>query len=95
MIQLPSARGRRRREAGPDPAHDGASPGLEHQLYENQAAQQAELEAEALSRIKLPANTKQTEVLVRHIRDSVKKDPVISTQRAAHLDLRPRPKRTS
>jgi flagellar M-ring protein FliF len=48
-------------------------------LISEQAAQQAALEAEALSRIKLPANTKQTEVLVRHIRDSVQKDPVSST----------------
>ncbi|MDE3195077.1 MAG: flagellar M-ring protein FliF [Acidobacteriota bacterium] len=36
---------------------------------------QAEIDAEALSHIKLPANTKTTEVLVRHIRDSVQKDP--------------------
>ncbi len=47
---------------------------IESQLSENEA-QRAQLEAEALSRIKLPANTKKTEVLVRHIRDSVHKDP--------------------
>ena len=33
------------------------------------------MEAETLSRIKLPANTKKTEVLVRHIRESITKDP--------------------
>jgi flagellar biosynthesis/type III secretory pathway M-ring protein FliF/YscJ len=48
-------------------------------LISAQEAQQAELEAEALSRIKLPANTKQTEVLIRHIRDSVTKDAASST----------------
>jgi flagellar M-ring protein FliF len=48
-------------------------------LLSEQQAQQAELEAEALSRIKLPANTKQTEVLIRYIRDSVQKDAAAST----------------
>ena len=33
---------------------------------------------EVMSRIKLPVNTKTTEVLVRHIRDAVQKDPVSS-----------------
>ena len=37
---------------------------------------QAELDAETLSHIQLPANTKTTEVLVRHIRESVQKDPI-------------------
>jgi flagellar M-ring protein FliF len=48
-------------------------------LISAQEAQQAELEAEALSRIKLPANTKQAEVLVKHIRESVHKDALSST----------------
>jgi flagellar M-ring protein FliF len=47
---------------------------LERQMEDNQAVQE-QLEAEALGRIKLPANTKKTEVLVRHIRESVQKDP--------------------
>ena len=36
--------------------------------------QQAQLESEALSRIKLPVNTRKTEVLVKHIRESIHKD---------------------
>jgi flagellar M-ring protein FliF len=69
-------------------AADAATPGAiaaetaqnkMEKLISEQAAHQAEMEAEALSRIKLPENTKQTEVLVRHIRDSVQKDPVNST----------------
>jgi flagellar M-ring protein FliF len=47
---------------------------LERQMDENQA-EQDQLEAEALGRIRLPANTKKTEVLVKHIRESVQKDP--------------------
>ena len=47
---------------------------LERQMEDNDA-EQAQLEADALSRIKLPANTKKTEVLVKHIRESVQKDP--------------------
>ena len=47
---------------------------MEQQISENDA-QQAQLEAEDLSRIKLPVNTKKTEVLVKHIRESVHKDP--------------------
>jgi flagellar biosynthesis/type III secretory pathway M-ring protein FliF/YscJ len=66
---------------GSDPAAIAVQTAQERmeKLISSQQAQQAELEAEALSRIKLPANTKQTEVLVRHIRDSVQKDPVSST----------------
>ena len=45
---------------------------MEKQIAENDA-QQALLEAEALSRIKLPGNTRKTEVLVKHIRDSVQR----------------------
>jgi flagellar M-ring protein FliF len=57
------------------PAHDGAESRIQHQLDENQA-EQNQLEAETLGRIKLPPNTKKSEVLVKHIRESVKKDPV-------------------
>jgi flagellar biosynthesis/type III secretory pathway M-ring protein FliF/YscJ len=55
-------------------AGESADARLEKQMIEN-AAEQSQIEAEALSRIKLPANTKKTEVLVKHIRESVQKDP--------------------
>jgi flagellar M-ring protein FliF len=48
---------------------------LQQQIADNEA-EQAALEEQALSHIKMPANTKTTEVLVRHIRDAVTKDPV-------------------
>jgi flagellar M-ring protein FliF len=51
---------------------------LEQQISENDA-RQSQLESEVLSRIKLPASTRKTEVLVRHIRDSVHKDSVNAT----------------
>jgi flagellar M-ring protein FliF len=47
---------------------------MQDQISENNA-QQALMEAEALRGIKLPVTTKKTEVLVKHIRDSVHKDP--------------------
>ncbi len=53
---------------------ESADARLERQMEDNQA-EQDQLEAEALGRIRLPANTKKTEVLVRHIRESVQKDP--------------------
>ncbi|MDP9054943.1 MAG: flagellar M-ring protein FliF [Acidobacteriota bacterium] len=46
---------------------------MQQQLSENEALQ-AQIESEMLSKIKLPANTKKTEVLMNHIRDSVQKD---------------------
>ena len=48
---------------------------LEQQLADTQAAQ-AQLEAETLGRIKLAANTKKGDVLARHLRESIQKDPV-------------------
>lgn len=62
---------------------DGAPRGtvesrIESQLTENDA-QQAQLEAEAMGRIKLPATTKKTDILVKHIRESVHKDPANAT----------------
>lgn len=48
---------------------------LQQQIADNEA-EQAALEEQAMSHIKMPANTKTTEVLVRHIRDAVQKDPV-------------------
>jgi flagellar M-ring protein FliF len=60
-------------------AIEGRRPGagqkmLEAQLADN-AAEQARLEAEALSSLKLPAKTKKTEVLIKHITAETKKDP--------------------
>ena len=46
---------------------------MERQLQENDS-EQARLESETLSRIKLPASTKKSEILVKHIRESVQKD---------------------
>jgi flagellar M-ring protein FliF len=57
------------------PPHEGAESRIEQQLAENQA-EQNQLEADTLGRIKLPPNTKKSDVLVKHIRESVKKDPV-------------------
>ena len=51
---------------------------IEGQLSENDT-QQALLEAETLKRIKLPVNTKKTEVLARHIRDAIHKDSTNAT----------------
>jgi flagellar M-ring protein FliF len=47
---------------------------IEQRIREG-AQEQARLEAEVLSSIKLPAATKTTEVLVRHIRENSQKDP--------------------
>jgi flagellar biosynthesis/type III secretory pathway M-ring protein FliF/YscJ len=51
---------------------------MEGQLSDNDT-QQALLEAETLKRIKLPVNTKKTEVLARHIRDAIHKDSTNAT----------------
>jgi flagellar M-ring protein FliF len=48
---------------------------LERQIADNEA-QQAQIDAEALNRIKLPARSNKTEVLARHIRTAVEKDPL-------------------
>jgi flagellar M-ring protein FliF len=48
---------------------------MEKQLAEN-AAKQALLESEELTRISMPESTRKSEVLVKHIRDSAIKDPV-------------------
>ncbi len=47
---------------------------LQQQLSDNEA-QQALLETEAISRIKLPTNSRKTEVLSKHIRETSHKDP--------------------
>jgi flagellar M-ring protein FliF len=62
-------------EASALPTTETVEHRLEQQIVDNQA-EQAQLEAEALSHIKLPANTRKTEVLVRHIREAVQKDPL-------------------
>jgi flagellar M-ring protein FliF len=55
-------------------SRDAAIARMEAQIAENEAAQAA-LEEQALSHIKMPASTKTTEVLIRHIRDAAQKDP--------------------
>lgn len=65
--------------AAPSPV-DAAQRELETRLAEQQAAKQR-LEAEALSSLKLPPpKTKKTEVLTKHIAESVKKDPTGAAQ---------------
>jgi flagellar M-ring protein FliF len=54
------------------PGHLGVE--IEKRIREGEQ-EQARLEAEVLSAIKLPAATKATEVLIRHIRESSSKDP--------------------
>lgn len=68
----------------PDPAHTAApqhpvsaADKLDAQLS-SAAMEQEAAEAEALSRIALPASTGRTEILVKHIRESISKDPVAS-----------------
>lgn len=57
-----------------------AGQNLEARLAE-QAARRQQLEAEALSALKLPpVTTKKTEVLTKHLTESVKKDPVSAAQ---------------
>ncbi len=56
------------------PASPGYSTEVEKRIREGEQ-EQARLEAEVLSAIKLPAATKATEVLIRHIRESSHKDP--------------------
>lgn len=48
---------------------------FEQQIADN-GAEQRQIEADVISRIKLPANTRKTEVLMKHIREGVQKDPV-------------------
>jgi flagellar M-ring protein FliF len=77
-------------------AHDRSrlqSP-IEQQLSENDA-HQAQIESEMLGRIKLPANTKKAEVLVKHIRDSVGKDAAATTNILRTWISEPDTKRTS
>jgi flagellar M-ring protein FliF len=78
-------------------APDGKTQGgrqLEQQIADNNA-RQALLESEELNRIKLPESTRKTEVLVRHIRDSVQKDSVNATNVLRTWISEPEGKRTS
>ena len=86
LLMRRPAGARQPQDMAPDPLAAGAAAGalpapnavdqrLQQQLADN-LAEQAQLEAETMGRIKLPANTKKSDVLVRHIRESVQKDPV-------------------
>ena len=66
---------------------------MEQQLAENEA-HQAQLESEALNRIKLPASTRKTDVLVKHIRESVTKDSTNATNVLRTWIAEPDTKRT-
>jgi flagellar M-ring protein FliF len=62
------------------PAADGAGSQMEAKLAERETLQR-QLEAEALSSLKLPpVVTKKTEVLAKHLRENVKKEPNLSAQ---------------
>ncbi len=78
-------------------APDGKVPGgrnMEQQIADNDA-RQALLESEELNRIKLPESTRKTEVLVKHIRDSVQKDSVNATNVLRTWISEPETKRAS
>jgi flagellar M-ring protein FliF len=74
----------RAEDMSPGAIAGGAAPGqaektqMEQQIADNDA-RQALLESEELRRIKLPESTRKTEVLVKHIRESVQKDSVNAT----------------
>ena len=62
----------------------GIAPGAAEQLIEAQMAEQAalqqQMDAEALQNLKMPAlSTKKAEVLIKHLRDTVKKDSPAAT----------------
>jgi flagellar biosynthesis/type III secretory pathway M-ring protein FliF/YscJ len=78
-------------------APDGKTQGgrqMEQQIADNDA-RQALLESEELNRIKLPESTRKTEVLVKHIRDSVQKDSVNATNVLRTWISEPETKRAS
>lgn len=59
--------------AGATPTDDSGVRMNQHLL--DAESEQAQMEAEAMSRIKLPKNSKATEVLLKHVRETVHKDP--------------------
>lgn len=66
------------KESGPSPQEIEAQ--IQHKM-EQQSAEKARQEAEALMRLKLPeVSTKKTEVLVKHIGAEAKKDPTAMAQ---------------
>jgi flagellar M-ring protein FliF len=67
---------------------------MEQQIADNDA-RHALLESEELNRIKLPESTRKTEVLVKHIRDSVQKDSMNATNVLRTWISEPETKRTS
>jgi flagellar M-ring protein FliF len=67
---------------------------MEQQLSENDVAQ-AQIEAEVMNRINLPPSTRKTEVLVKHIRDSVHKDAGNATNVLRTWISEPETKRTT
>jgi flagellar M-ring protein FliF len=67
---------------------------LEQLMAENDA-RQAQLEVEELGRIKLPPSTRKTEVLVKHIRASIQKDPENVTNVLRTWIAEPETKRTT
>jgi hypothetical protein len=78
-------------------ALDGRTPGdrqMEQQISANDE-HQAQLESEVLNRIKLPSSTRKTEVLVKHIRDSVQKDSANTTNVLRFWISEPETKRTT
>jgi flagellar M-ring protein FliF len=81
--------------AGPS-VLEGRTPGernMEQQLADNDV-HQARIESEVLNRIKLPASTRKTDVLVKHIRDSVHKDSGNATNVLRTWISEPETKRT-
>jgi len=61
------------------PTSPAESAELAEKIKEGEA-QQARLESEIMDRIKLPVNTKAAEVLIRHVRESARKDPAIAAE---------------
>ena len=77
---LPRGSRRQRWSAGEDPA-ERRSARARSQACSSSRAEQARLEAEALNSLKLPpVTTKKSEVLSKHIAETVKKDPVTAAQ---------------
>jgi flagellar M-ring protein FliF len=106
LIFILSTKRHKRRASDISPAAiaQGAAPGavertpgerrMEQQLSENDA-HQAQLEADVMNRINLPPSTRKTEVLVKHIRDSVHKDSANATNVLRTWISEPETKRTT
>jgi len=82
QASAPAALAGREHVPADNPALDAAQQRqqIEAQFAE-QAALQEQMDADALNALKLtPATTNKAEVLTKHIRESVKKDPALSSQ---------------